>query len=307
MTLLTRQTVLLAKTEVTYGTDPTPAAANAIAAFDVQVTPSVQTVTRPLYKATIGASQPIAGFKDIEISFKTELKGSGAAGTAPETAPLFKACAMEETVDSGVSVTYSPVSDDLDSVTIYVYKDGTLHKLHGGMGTFSIDASVGQITTISWTFQGKTAAESQTAHPGSEVYDSTVPVALTSAGLSYGGWSAIATKATLDIGNTVAQRPSMNESDGVIGYMITSRETKGGIDPEADPTTFDVWAALKAADSDAFSITIGATAGNICDIDCPACVLTGAPYGDRNGIVTHDLGFICAESSGDDEIAIVFT
>ena len=306
MTLLTRQTVILAKKESEYGSDPTPAAADAVAAFDVQVNPNVETVTRSLYKSTIGASQPIAGFADIEISFKTELKGSGTAGTAPETSPLWTACAMDEDIVAETSVTYTPTSADFDSVTIYAYKDGTLHKLHGGMGTVSIEANVGELPIASWKFKGKTDDETQASAP-TPTYDSTSPVAVTDASLSYGGWSCVATKCTLDLGNEVARRPDINAADGVKGYDITGRNASGGIDPEADPTTFDVWAAFKASDADALSITLGATAGNICTITAPKCVLTGAPYGDRNGIVTHDLGFTCAENAGDDEISIAFT
>jgi len=178
--------------------------------------------------------------------------------------------------------------------------------LIGGKGTCKIDGKDGELVVLDWTFKGKTVAESQAAAPA-PTYDSTEPPTLLGAALAYGGWAAIATAFSLDFGNDLARRDSMNEANGVLGYMITGRKITGSIDPQADPTTFDVWAALKAGDSDAFTVTIGGTAGNIIDIDAAACVLTAPPYGDRNGIVTHDAAFTCAETTGDDEGTIVYT
>jgi hypothetical protein len=46
----------------------------------------------------------------ISVSGKCEIKGSGAAGTAPEIAPLLRGAAWSETVVGGTSVTYKPTS-----------------------------------------------------------------------------------------------------------------------------------------------------------------------------------------------------
>ena len=306
MVMLTRQTVILAKIETTNGTDASPDGSNAIKAFDVTVTPTVSVVEQKEYKSTIGAEKPRPGFKEIEVSFKTYLKGSGTTGTAPETSPLYQAAGLSETIVAGTSVTYAPSSVDDKTVTIYAYKDGTLHKLIGGKGNMKPGGKVGELTVLEWTFKGKTAAETQTSAP-SPTYDSTEPATLLNAGMAFGGWSPIATAFSLDLGNDLARRDDMNEADGVKGYMITGRKITGSIDPEADPASLDVWAGLKAGTSYAFTVTVGSAAGNKCDIDCAACVLTSAPYGDRNGLVTHDAQFTCAETSGDDEITIVFT
>ena len=52
---------------------------------------------------------------------------------------------------------------------------------------------------------------------------------------------------------------------------------------------------------------VGATAGNIVTITLPKTQYTDAPYGDRNGILTFDVGLQFNQNSGDDEISIVMT
>ncbi len=63
----------------------------------------------------------VGGMRTTEITFKVELRGSAAAGSAPEIGDLLEACGMAETVTAGSSVVYSPVSVNDKSVTIYHY------------------------------------------------------------------------------------------------------------------------------------------------------------------------------------------
>ena len=85
MPLLTRRQLLLAETELTYGTDPTPtSSANAILVRNIEVTPlEADTVSRELIRPYLGQSEQLLAQTRVLVNFEVELAGSGTAGTAP--------------------------------------------------------------------------------------------------------------------------------------------------------------------------------------------------------------------------------
>ena len=82
---LIRNTVILLKPEVTYGTDPTPAgAANALLVSNLSINPlNVTTVDRDLIRSYLGASETLLGARYVEMGFDLELSGAGTVATAP--------------------------------------------------------------------------------------------------------------------------------------------------------------------------------------------------------------------------------
>lgn len=110
MSLLTRKRLLLAKIESVYGTDPTPTgSANAILVRNLNAQPfSGQNVSRDVIRNYLGNSDLIVAQKLSQIDFEVELAGAGAAGTAPAWAPLLKACAFAESLNTAsISITRS--------------------------------------------------------------------------------------------------------------------------------------------------------------------------------------------------------
>ena len=85
MPLYTRMRTILAKIEVTEGTDPVPTgAANAILCSQITVTPlGGSTADRQLAFPSFGAVPKKHVNKFVQVQFDVELAGSGAAGTAP--------------------------------------------------------------------------------------------------------------------------------------------------------------------------------------------------------------------------------
>ena len=122
MPMYWNEKTLLLKAETTYGTDPTPTgAANAILATDVRLSPMEgQDVDRMLDLPFMGASGTVAAGLHAKISFKVEVKGSGAAGTPPAFGPILRACGCAEVIVASTSVTYSRVSKNHGSATIYM-------------------------------------------------------------------------------------------------------------------------------------------------------------------------------------------
>ena len=97
--MLTRKTVILLELESTYGTDPVPVAADdGIYAADVEIEPTGEVLERDYYRDTLSKAAPVIGMKEAQLTFKTEIKGSGAAGTAPKIGKLLQGCGMSETI-----------------------------------------------------------------------------------------------------------------------------------------------------------------------------------------------------------------
>ena len=111
MAQLTRKRVILIEAESSYGTDPTPAATDVVLVRDLSITPqSSDVVNRDVVRPYLGASEQLLANTRVECTFSVELAGSGTAGTAPRYGSALKACGFSETVASGTSVTYAPVS-----------------------------------------------------------------------------------------------------------------------------------------------------------------------------------------------------
>lgn len=313
---LVRKTVIGVKTETTQGTPATLAATDFMLAEDVQLKPFVEMLDRNYYRSSLSTIASVAGKRMYDLTFKTELKGSGTAGTA--YAPLdacIQACGFTSTPSAGVSVTYAPTSAAASanfygpgkSATFEVYMDGIKHVMAGALGNMKIVAEVNKYAYCEFTFKGIYAAPSDASAP-TQTYLAQKPAVVVSASLSLAGLSAVATKFEVDMGNEVVERPSLSASTGLLGFIISGRKPVGSCDPEAETiATHPFWANILASTEASSSLVVGATAGNIVTITLPKTQYTDAPYGDRNGILTFEVGLQFNQNSGDDEIGIVMT
>lgn len=309
--MLTNTDIVLAKIESIYNTDPVPVVGTdgiLVEAPSLSLE-GARMNERPATRASLGKLKQVYGGSLRAIAFDAELKGSGAAGTAPEIGPLLRACGFGETVSGGVSVTYAPVSSSLESVTIYYYSDGgKLYKLTGCRGNVSFAMEAGGIIKASFTMTGHCVQPTDVS-ASAVSYDSTVPPAIVAGTFAINSYAAIIGAFNFDLGQTVATPPDINASDGYAEIRITSRDPNGSIDPEEVLiATHDFESEYRAGTSMAISIgSIGGTAGNIINIDMPAVYYRELSMGDRDGIRTLELPFGMAESSTNDEVSIAFT
>lgn len=192
-----RNTIILAKTEVTYGTDPVPTgAANAMLASNLSINPlNAQNVNRDLERGFMGGSEQLVGNRFVECGFDIECVGSGTAGTAPAWGPVLKACGFAETLTGVVRVDYTPVSAAFDSVTIYWYDDGLLHKLTGARGSVQFKMSAGGRPMLSFSFKGLYNAPTAAANAVPTTTAFKTPLVVTEANtadLMFGGTHTLA-------------------------------------------------------------------------------------------------------------------
>ena len=166
MAQLTRKRVILIEEESSYGTDPTPAATDVVLVTDLSITPqSSDVVNRDVVRPYLGSSEQLLANTRVECTFSVELAGSGTAGTAPRYGDALKACGFAEAIVSSTSVTYTPVSASFSSVSIHYNIDGVRHIVTGCRGSFVVNAEVGSIPTIEFTFTGIYNAPTDNALP----------------------------------------------------------------------------------------------------------------------------------------------
>lgn len=139
MSLLTRRRVILMALETTEGFDPgLSASTDAILIENPQFAHNAIMLDRAPVKATLGKSQNIYAGGLNQLTFEQEMKGSGSLGVAPECGVPLIACGMSETVNGGVDVVYQTASDNHQTVTIYDFHDGMMHKITGAKGDFTM-------------------------------------------------------------------------------------------------------------------------------------------------------------------------
>lgn len=306
MSLLMRKRTILAKTEVTYGVDPTPSgAANAILLRNLNVTPlNAELAQRDLIRTYLGNSETLVATKSVSLDFEVEMQGSGAAGTAPGYGPLLTACAMSETVNASTSVVYTPISTAFKSVTIYFNIDGILHKILGCMGSVELLINTKQIPVMKFSMQGLYSAPTDTAAPTPTYTGFLVPQVANTANttafslLSYAG---ILQSLTFNVNNSVNYRSLI----GLEEILIVDRKPAGTAIIEA-PTIAakDFFAAAVAGTSGALSILHGTTAGHKVQIDATNVVLQNPSYNDDSGVAMLSIPFVAVPTSGNDDFTI---
>lgn len=161
----TRNNVLLAKVESSYGTDSTPTGSEAMLCSRPQFTNlEAQNVPRDVELGYLGAKEHLVGSMFRSITFDVELVGSGTAGTAPAWGDLLLACGWAETETASTRVDYTLVSSAFPSVSIYWYEDGLLYKLLGARGNVEFVLSSGNIPVMRFSFKGLYSAATATSN-----------------------------------------------------------------------------------------------------------------------------------------------
>ena len=312
MPFLTKKGLILATLESTYGTDSVPVVAtDAILAGNLQIRIDNQMLSREFLRDNISRLSGTVGRKLVDISFETEIKGSGTAGTAPRHGVLHRACGMSVTNVVSTSDTYDPIDSSFESVTIYAYLDGILHKITGAYGNFKIITRAGEFGKFEWSFKGLWALPTDVAIPGSAVFDTTKPVLIESLGLTLGAYAAVAAGIEIDMGIEIGERLDINSADGLKGLQLVNRSVGGSIDPEAViEATHTFWANFQNNTEVALGgNAIGTVAGNIVTITGPKVQYEAPQWGDRSGNRIYQLPIRLnpTSDSANDEISIVYT
>lgn len=308
MPLLSRKRTILAKTEVTYGTDPTPTGlANAILVRNLNITPlNAELASRDLVRPYLGASEQLLASSYVAVDFEVEMAGSGTAGTAPAYGPLLQACGLAETLLAVTSATYAPVSAAFKSATIYYNVDGVLHKITGARGNVELNIAAGQIPTFKFSFTGLYNAPTDTVAPTVTYTAFQTPLVANNdntTGFSLFSYSGVLSSLALNLNNAVAFRTLIGLED----VLMTDRQVNGTCVIEAPTMAAKNFFSIAQGNTlGALDITHGTTAGNKVQITSARVDISNPTYQDMNGIQMLQIPLTLVPSTaGNDEISIV--
>lgn len=308
MSLNTNRSILAVAEESVEGTPESLVAGDAVLAANIKVGPEVESESRIAMSSSLSPFGKVVGAISGKASFDIELKGSGAAGTAPECGLLLQACGLSETVVASTSVTYKPASSSIPTVTIGHYLDGKLYQLAGCRGTVKFTLEAGKIVKMSFEFTGTSYSETDAALLSGVSYDSTLPRPFLDASFALDSYAGVIQSMEIDLANTVSLRPDANSTGGYISAIISAREPKVTVNPEDVLVATKNWYSIMTAGTQfAMTATIGATAGNICTVTAPKAQIASRSLGDRDGIAIQEMELVLCRNSGDDELSLAFT
>ena len=310
MALLTRKRVILIETESSYGTDPTPSATDVVLVTDLSITPqSSDVVNRDVVRPYLGSSEQLLANTRVECTFSVELAGSGTAGTAPRYGNALKATGLSETVASGTSVTYAPVSSSFSSVTIHYNVDGVRHKVTGCRGSFTISAEVGSIPTIDFTFTGIYNAPTDTALPTVTYGNQATPLIFkngNTTGFQLLSYAGALQSLTMDLGVSTVYRELVGGTKEVI---VTDRASNGSVTIEAPTIAQKDYFTAALTDSSLGNLQFlhGTTAGNKVQLTSTKVDIGDVNYGEMDGVAMLEIPYTLVPSAANNEFSLIYT
>lgn len=305
----TQKRIILFKVQTTHGVDPLPtAAANAVLVYDLSTKPLVSSKKeRKPVRGFPGKNPSKLADQHIEISFKVELAGSGAAGTAPAVGPLLRTSALAELITAGQKVEYTPIIDSQEEGTFYYHKDGALHKIVDAKGEATLTLLKGDVAMASFRFIGRVGGRVVTANPATPAYtswkDALIVNDTNTGDLTLGGTAYPSTGFEFSFGNALAFKTLLGKEV----VRISDRNPSGKVSLDLTPTE-ELALIAKTENSETLSLSIahGTTAGNIVTISAPAAQLLEPNEEEQNGDMMHGFSVDLLPVNGLDEFKITF-
>lgn len=304
------------KVEAVEGTPEALADADVIApAFGIEYAAVIESFEREVVQASFSRITQISGEQSVTVSFSTELKGASALGVAPAnlSVPLL-GCGIAETIVASTSVAYDPASSGHKSLTIEIREsDGgsavRSMKIAGARGTFTIEATKGDIVLVSFEFTGKYIEPTDGATQFVSSSLGVLPEPFLAAGFTFQGVGTLKVQAvSLDIANNVILRNDVNDATGNLAAFIVGRSPTASIDPEVEAlATINFYNKVTTNAEGVLEYVIGSAGGNRVKVTAPKAQIIGPPSeADRDNLRTVGLDLQLNQSlvAGDDEFQI---
>jgi hypothetical protein len=303
--LLTKLSVLAAKTETTTGTaESLTSAEGAFNVMDALFVPDIPP-TRRQGQGSLTELPPVPGARSGKLTFKHEVFGKGASGDPGWLTTFIGNCGFA--VAAG---TWKPISASSSTATFGGYVDGLKFLMSGCAGKVTFDFEAGKPVVGSYEYNGLWLPPTDVALLA-PTYPTVIPPRFANSTLTWGGSALRIGKMQIIIENTLAMRESGEDSSNT-GYhacQITNRQITIKVSPEASLiATRDFYTAHTAGTTYALNCVIGSAANNTITFTAPRLALLNPPQQeDDNGIFRHGLEFLCTSATADSELTIAAT
>lgn len=319
---LSRNDVVLAKIESTYGTDPVPVVAtDAVLTQIPSDSNDVNVLDRNVTSGTLSPIQPIIGRKlsnaSMVIEFKSEIDAAvGSSGDGIEIDILMRAAGFTPTYTAETSggahdgdVVYAPVSTTFESMTMYLYFQDVLKSIRGAFCDLSWSFVAGDLPVMNCNVTGL-YTEPTDSTPADPTYAPELPVMVESLALTLDAFSPICRSIEFALNNNIIERADVNAAEGLQAVRISDRQpTMTIVIEEPLIATKNFWNLLDSDTALDIDFLHGNAAGTKIDVSVPKLGLTNVTRSDDNGIVIVTLEGICSKTldAGDDELVITFS
>jgi hypothetical protein len=297
---------VLAKMEAVQGTEAAPVAADAIQLSDVNITPlEGDTVENNIIRPYFGNSGSTLVSQYSKITFKVPAAGVATAGAMPGYAALLRACGMAVTTTAATNVRFDPVTNNMESLTLYANLDGVLQKMLGCVGTVKLTTDAKSIPQWEFEMTGSFVLPTDMAMPTVNYAAFVEPLGVnkTNTTLTLDGLALPTSNFSFDIGNTVVKRDLINLDT----QLVTNRKSTASITFEAHSMAFRNWiTAARASARVPLVLTHGLGATNQVQLNALRAQVGKPSYSEQDGIqmITLPLDLI-PSATGNDEFSIV--
>lgn len=310
MALYWRDKTLLAKIETVYGTDPVPTgAANAMLVKEITLSPMEGTdVSRELELPAMGAQPTIAAELHATLKFMVELQASGSLGVAPAWGPLMRACAFAQTIVAATSVTYNPITNGQESLTLYLNVGGTVFNLRGARGDVTLMLDAQGIPNLEFTFTGLWVAPAAQARP-TPVYtgfiDPTVATTANTPIFTLDAFSPKVRSFKLAAGNQVERRFLIGSEE----ILITDHAEQVEFQIEAEAlATWNPFSLALSGTPVVLAMRHGTVAGRRCTVNVPRMqIQRPQSLAVQQNVVEWALRGVPLQNAGNDQWTLVLT
>ena len=300
--LLTRKRVIKVLAEETKGTKI--AATSAIRVYDPQINPTSPFEQRKGTGLYLGNEEAgVLGERSGNLTFSTELKGTGSTGLDAGLAILLQGCGFLKTLEVyNLHSTHTAQS----CLSFDTWLDGMKKGLAGAMGSVKIGGEVGKRVMCDFEYSGIWQAPTDEALPA-YAPGANAPAYLRGGTLTLGGTSIKIGSFSLDIGCQVVARLDPDATGGIAYYMVTDYDPVITIDPEGDTVDANDFFGLWLAGTEvALSLALSSGDDTI-TIAAPKVQYKEISEADRNGIATNSITGQCNHSAGNDAVTITVT
>lgn len=307
MPLLKKIQTIAAKVETTIGTPITLAAADGVFnAWDIDLNPEID-VERREAQGSFDSLPSTVNARIGKMTFKSELGWSG-TGLPSWASILLPACGYVASSQVLTPRSEAPGSN-VKTLTMGAYINGLFKSIAGAMGTFKIVGPTGKRAYIEWEFTGVWQPPIDTAIIA-PTYPTGDALRFAEVTLTYNAVEQCIANFMLDAGNKVVMRECPSTAAGYISALVTDREPKITLDPEAQlVATEDRHGYWMAGSEYALSCAIGGPSDSILTIAAPKAQIVSLKQADREGLLIDEVDLMCNknDTAKDEQVSITFT
>lgn len=298
---------ILAAVETVVGSIVVPTAADAIEVSDVTLTPiEGDEVNQGVIRPYFGASENILVTLYRKVAFSVGFAGVGVVGDLPGWATLMRGCAARvintPAPDANAGTMFAPVTDDIESLSIYATLDKQRYKMSGARG--NVKAAVDAKGIPKWQFEFTGAfvpVEDVPSMPAVNYGKFMRPLGVNKLNttMSLAGFAAACSSFAFDFGNKVVKQDLMNVDD----TEITGRESTGSVTIRNTSVATRDWIEMaRAGVKVPLLLKHGQADTNTVSIAAPLAQIGKPTYSDQDGVqmITVPLRFIPSDAGNDE-------